>query len=282
MLNLYTSIMKKLLRAFVCCLSVLAGGLVAGSRTVLSESTREPVIYAGVGIINRNLGTVTDTLGNFSLSIPAEYLNDSVRISSVGYVAKTFAVKDINNIPDTILLADDMIMLNEVVVKPQKIKHKTAGRKGSGGFIYIDVEGYKAAGQGLAIPLEVRKRAWLKEIGFTIVTDNRPLSRMKFRVNIYQKYGDEYSLLNIKPTYFNYDISQLANGQFSYKFPDEIMLDKGEYYVELEFLENFFNEYFIMRTKPLTGLTRYRYASQSDWETLPFGATVYVEYDCVE
>lgn len=60
------------------------------------------------------------------------------------------------------------------------------------------------------------------------------------------------------------------------------MLEDGDYYVELEFLENFANEFFIMRSKPLTGRTRYRYASQSDWETLPFGAPVYIEYDSVE
>ena len=57
------------------------------------------------------------------------------------------------------------------------------------------------------------------------------------------------------------------------------MLDKGEYYVELEFLENFKDEFFIMRSKPLSGKTRYRYASQSAWETLPFGSTLYFEYD---
>lgn len=60
------------------------------------------------------------------------------------------------------------------------------------------------------------------------------------------------------------------------------MLEDGDYYVELEFLENFANEFFIMRTKPLTVRTRYRYASQSDWEILPFGAPVYIEYDSVE
>ena len=150
----------------------------------MSESTKEPIAYACIGVINRNLGTVTDTLGNFSLKIPAEFINDSIRISCIGYVAKTFAVKDIKNIPDTIYLADDVMMLNEVVVKPQRIKHKTAGRKGSGGFLYIEIEGDKAAGQGLATPLNVKERAWLKELGFTIMTENRPLSKMKFRVNI--------------------------------------------------------------------------------------------------
>ena len=124
-------------------------------------------------------------------------------------------------------------------MKPQTIKHKTAGRKGSSGFIAMDVEGYKAAGQGLAIPLKVKKHAWLKEIGFTIITDNKPLSRMKFRVNVYRKDDDDYILQNIKPVYFEYDKSQLVNGSFSHKFSEEILLDAGDYYVELEFLENF-------------------------------------------
>lgn len=274
--------MKSLLCKLLCCLLLSVGCVVGYARTVVSASTGEPVIYAGVGIVNRNLGTVTDTLGNFSLKIPADYINDSIRISSVGYVAQTFAVKDMENIPDTIRLADDKILLGEVVVKPMKIKHKMAGRKGGGGFIFIDVEGYKAAGQGLAIPLKVKDCAWLKEIGFTIITDNRPLSHMKFRVNIYRKEDDAYRLQNIRPVYFDYDKSQLVDGSFSFVFPEEIMLEEGNYYVELEFLENFSGEYFTMKTKPLTGKTRYRYASQSDWETLPFGSPVYIEYDSVE
>lgn len=274
--------MESLFRTVICLVLVLASAHLCHSRTVLSESTGEPVIYASVGVINRNLGTVADTAGNFSLQIPPEFVNDSIRISSIGYVAKTFAVKDIKSIPDTIFLSDDVRMLSEVVVKPQRVKHKTAGRKGAGGFIYIEVEGYKAAGQGLATPLKVKGRAWLKELGFTIVTENRPLSEMKFRLNIYRKEDDQYILQNFNPIYFDYDKSQLDNGLFTYKFPEELILEDGDYYVELEFLENFANEFFIMRSKPLTGRTRYRYASQSDWETLPFGAPVYIEYDSVE
>lgn len=121
--------------AFLILLSVNLS--VVYSRTVIAESTKEPVIYASVGIINRNLGTVTDSMGNFILNIPADYINDSIRISSVGYVAKVFAVKDIKNIPDTIFLADDIIRLNEVFVKPQRLHHKTAGRKNGNGFIYM-------------------------------------------------------------------------------------------------------------------------------------------------
>lgn len=97
--------MKSLLRTINCLILIAASANVCHSRTVLSESTGEPIIYASIGVINRNTGTVADTLGNFSLNIPAEFINDSIRISSVGFVAKKFAVKDIKNMPDTIFLA---------------------------------------------------------------------------------------------------------------------------------------------------------------------------------
>ena len=112
----------KPLRFKLLCLLFLAGSICEHARTVISQSTREPIVYASVGVINCNLGTVTDTSGHFSLKIPAEFINDSIRISSVGYVARTFAVRDIATIPDTISLADDVIMLREVVVKPRRDK----------------------------------------------------------------------------------------------------------------------------------------------------------------
>lgn len=265
-----------LLIVFVYTVPVYAGVVVSGT-------TGDPIVYASVGIINRTLGTVTDSLGHFSLSVPAAYVNDSLKVSSLGYKSKTFALNDLSSIPDTIRLDDDVITLSEIVVKPRKIKHRTAGRKASGGFIYISVEGYKAAGQGLAIPLKVKKRAWLNEIGFAVVVDNNTLSRMKFRVNVYVREEDKYvPVTSVRQYYFDYKKSDLVDGLFTYKFPEEIMLDKGEYSVELEFLENFTNELFLMKTRPVTGKTRYRYASQSDWETLPFGAPLYVKYDSEE
>lgn len=269
----------------ICLLGILSFFCTIQSyaRVVMSESTHEPIIYASVGVLHHSLGTLSDTLGNFSLSIPADYSNDTLRISSLGYVSKDFLIRDLRNLPDTIFLADDMISLKEVVVKPHKIKSKIAGRKGTGGFIYINVEGYKAAGQGLAIPLKVKNLAWVKKLGFSPITDRQSLSEMKFRINFYRKNGDQYNLAkNIKPMFFDYNKKDVKDHRYIFSFPEEIMLDEGEYYVELEFLSNFSGELFLMKTKPLTGLTRFRYASQSTWETLPFAAPLYVEYDCIE
>lgn len=254
-----------------------------GRHTIVSATTREPIAYASVGIINKTLGTVSDSCGNFTLKVTNITPQDTLKISCVGFASKCYPAAEFATIPDTITLSETAVSLNEITVKPENIKKRTAGRKNGGGFICIEVEGYKAAGQGLAIPMKVKKRAWLKELGFSIINDKRTLSSMKFRINVYRKDGDEYELENIEPLYFDFSRTDLdGDGRFIYHFPKEIMLDKGEYYVELEFLRNFHNEVFAMMSKPMTGRTRYRYASQSGWETLPFGAPLYVVYDNAE
>lgn len=275
--------LNKCFRA-VSVLLVLMLGLTGRARTVVSLETGEPIIYASVGVINRNLGTVTDSLGNFSLNIPMTFIDDSVRISSVGYVAQTFAVRDLKSVPDTIRLADDAIALAEVVVKPGKVKRRIAGRKSGGGFITIDVENYKAVGQGLAIPMKIKKLGWMREFGFFLRVNDYTLKHMKFRLNYYIKDGGSYRLVpGLKPIYFDYDISGLdEKGQFRFVLPEEVILEKGDYYVEMEFLENFHDAIFDMPSKPMSGLTRYRYASQSEWESFPFGAPIYMEYDSLE
>lgn len=61
------------------------------------------------------------------------------------------------------LLLCRLLMLRKVVVKPRRIKPLTTSRNGCSGF--------------------------------TILTDNRPLSHMKFRVNVYLKEQDALELV---------------------------------------------------------------------------------------
>lgn len=279
--------MKSLRNRCLCLLVLLLGCYAGYGKTVLSKSTGAPVQYASVGIIDRNCGTLTDTLGNFTLKMDSRHINDSIRISCIGYITQTFAVKDFMTVPDTILLSENAVQLNEVVVKPEKIKHKIAGRKKGGGILQFNMAGDSIAGFGIAMLVKVKKRAWLKEIGFHNISDTlpngyKPLSQMKFRVNFYRKEDDTYKLMNLKSEYFNYHISQLVDNSFAHTFSDEITLEKGEYYVELEFLENYSSEFFMFKASPLTGTTRMRAASHSSWFRFPVVFPIYVAYDTID
>ena len=77
----------------------------------------------------------------------------------------------------------------------------------------------------MATTLKIKGRAWLKELGFTILTENRPLYEMKFRINIYRKEDDQYILQNLNPRCFDYDISQLDNGLFTYPFGAPVYIE---------------------------------------------------------
>ena len=76
--------------------------------TVLDE-VGEPIIGASVKIEGTGVGTITDTNGNFSISVPA---NGKLTISYIGYVAQT--ISDFQN--TTITMTEDPMQLSEVVV----------------------------------------------------------------------------------------------------------------------------------------------------------------------
>lgn len=48
---------------------------------------------------------------------------------------------------------------------------------------------------------------------------------MKFRINIYRKEDDQYILQNLNPRCFDYDISQLDNGLFTYPFGAPVYIE---------------------------------------------------------
>jgi len=62
------------------------------SGKVLSSDTKSEIAFANVGIIGRNVGTVTDQSGNFSIELDNVYNNDSIRFSMIGYESKSYKV----------------------------------------------------------------------------------------------------------------------------------------------------------------------------------------------
>ncbi|UYZ61651.1 carboxypeptidase-like regulatory domain-containing protein [Hymenobacter weizhouensis] len=93
-------------RRFRRCLAALclSGGLVVSAQAqsepgtvagqALDQATGQPLPYASVGVLGRPVGTVADAEGRFRLAIPAQYNQDSLRISLVGYRAFTMPVRE--------------------------------------------------------------------------------------------------------------------------------------------------------------------------------------------
>jgi hypothetical protein len=83
---------------------------------VVDSQSSETIPFASVFVKGTTIGTMTDTVGVFKLSIPLQ--TDSVHFSAVGYISKKMAIKDMSKNPLSVVLNPDNINLNTVNVSP--------------------------------------------------------------------------------------------------------------------------------------------------------------------
>ena len=70
----------------------IAAQYVAKGR-VLDRSTKQPLAFANVGIVGKNLGTLSDLEGNFTMVMNQSNDSDSVTISMLGYQVSLIPAK---------------------------------------------------------------------------------------------------------------------------------------------------------------------------------------------
>ena len=118
--------MKKIvLLGALMCLLILNVSAQEISGTVKDAQSGEPLEYVNVGIIGKNAGTVTDSNGQFKLPLNDNNA-DSLKISMIGYVPKTYAVKDYVS-GSVISLPVDNRRLAEVTITGKKLKLAVLG-----------------------------------------------------------------------------------------------------------------------------------------------------------
>ena len=58
---------------------------------VLDAATKEPLPYVNIGLINKNIGTVSDDYGYFELGVNAQLnAQDTLLFSMIGFESKSF------------------------------------------------------------------------------------------------------------------------------------------------------------------------------------------------
>lgn len=139
------------------------------------------IMFTSIGIVNKNIGTLTDDSGNFSLEIPSQFINDTLTVSHVGYHTKKIEIKHLINVEFLrIKLEPNVFELDEVLI--------VAKRKGKTKF--------KEFGNKKKSDLFL----WLREgdKGSEIVTLIKPKSEITLNtvsLNILNTEGEAFSLL---------------------------------------------------------------------------------------
>ncbi len=149
-------------------------------------NTNEALPYVNIGVLNKGIGTVSNKNGNFKLNLSDNHVNDTIRISIIGYKPKTYLVKNLlgqeGNIQ--IKLEEDISELEEIVIGIKGLKHKIIGNKTETKFINAGFS-YDYLGAEMGIRINIKKSPTYVDTFNFSVSQNRLSAKVKFRLNIY-------------------------------------------------------------------------------------------------
>ena len=103
---------KKELKAGLILFSLLLYTTVSGQTQdykVISSATRVGIGFVNVGVMGKNIGTVTNESGSFNLDFADIDNNDSLRFSMIGYESKTLAVNQLKADPIKVVYLESKI-----------------------------------------------------------------------------------------------------------------------------------------------------------------------------
>ena len=205
---------------------------------VIDALTEEPIPYVNIGLVDENIGTVSDEQGYFQLEIdPLQYSQSNLRFSMIGFESKTYVLqeylqKELLIIP----LTEESTELEEVVVSTKRTQFETKilGNKTTTKFIYAAFTTNKLG----------------NEMGFVVRQRKRPMILKKFNISLVENdYGfirfrlNFYSVENGLPTSTllkeNIIIETDATSGIVSKdlAPYEIVIDE-DFFVSIEWIED--------------------------------------------
>ena len=94
---------------------------------VIDAATEEPLPYVNIGLVNQNIGTVTDEAGYLVLEVPGNgYADATLRFSMIGFEPQDFTLQECRDQKIlTIPLQEKATALEEVVLTTKRNKYQT-------------------------------------------------------------------------------------------------------------------------------------------------------------
>ncbi len=240
------------------------------SGRIRDKKSNLPLPFVNIGILNKDRGTTSNTKGEFDLSLSESDLNDTLKISMVGYEPKEIYLKDIFNKQKQILniqLQEKANELKEVVIVDKKLTTKVLGNKTDSKFF-----GGKFAsgdlGSEIAIRIKIKDTpTHLDTFGFNISYNTGDTA--SFRVNIYDvKNGlpDKNILTENIMLRINGQTGKIEIDLSKYN-----VVVKDDFFISLEWIEGKNNSGIVFSAGFANKGTYYRKASQGRWKKYPMG-----------
>jgi len=158
---------------------------------IIINEKNKPIEYVNVGVLNGNIGTVSNSLGEFTLKFTDAMLKDTLRFSCLGFTTKDLHIQDLVTKRNKIVLITHSFVLDEIVIGSKKRKEFSKGKervstKSEVFFTRPEMKILNLGSQiGRKFNLKNRKSSLLKTFRFYVKDNN--FSNCKFRINIYNE-----------------------------------------------------------------------------------------------
>jgi len=247
------------------CWAVIVCGQDNFSGKIIDSESGEVLPYVNVGVVGKNIGTVTDMNGAFNLKIDTKYDADTLMMSMIGYEDLVFVVADFKKkITDdsTFKLTSKTTDLQEIVIESSLLKSKILGNKTKskniiGHFVSDEL------GNEVGIIIKIKKSpTYIDKFHASIVENKYGL--LKFRLNF-------YSLKNKMPhenilTENIFVETQIKQGVLTVDLSEYNIVVEDDFMVSLEWIEDLGQDglYFSMSFFGSPVISKY--TSQADWK----------------
>lgn len=260
----------KIIAFLLCCPMFLFGQTFKGK--VQEATTPQGIPYVNIGIIGKNIGTVSDEAGNFELSTTAAQATDTIQFSMIGYKNRIFTVQeflDFYKREEVVTLEKQAYDLTEIVVIPRDYKTKIVGNTTSNKAMSAGYE-TNNLGYELGVRMKIKKRpTYIEQVRINVAKCT--YDSIFYRLNIYEMKGKRPGKNILKdPIYLSFAKEDIE---------DSIVIDLSDkgVYVEDDFLVSLelVNDLGVRGLYFCAGIfnnkTYYRETSQGTWNSVPVG-----------
>ena len=273
------------MKHFVSLLLVLLVSTLSSQSTIdgkiIDASSSDNLAYVNIGIVGKNIGTVTNLEGKFSLPYNPDSLDFPVRVSMIGYDSKEFTVgafRKLMSANGTLTLSPASYEMDEVVISSKARKTKVLGNKTTSKAI---VAGFTTnmLGNELGTKIKIKKSpTYLNRFNVSIAENG--FDNLKFRLNFYSiKKGLPDKPINRDNIIVETNIKE---GVLTVDLEPYNIVVQDDFYVTLEWIEDLGNVEQLRFSAGFLGKTTVvRSASQADWQKagkVSIGINVEVEY----
>ncbi len=237
------------------------------SSAIFSVSN-QAIPYMNIGILGTSIGTVSNSNGEFKLSIPNENLNDTILFSALGFKNRLIPITSLMD--SSIVFEHSIQSLNEVEIRPGGFESKTIGNKNISTNRKVNFalsnKPNQNLGSEIAKKFNIPKNSYLENVQFYLSRNNFDTALL--RINIREiknelpgnNLNNENILIQVyksKGQWIEVDLSQ-----FSIKV-------EGKFAIGIEWIAHSKNGKVLSLpiSVPSIGSTHfYKYASASEWK----------------